>query len=110
MTKFEVLDRIVASYDPAMGGSGSKDFKSKFKKAKKDKKKKQAPSKAGVTDHAIVRYFERVMGLNVETVRKGLSKYCKKEDGSYFLDSGLVAVVKDGRVVTIEKKLTTKPY
>ena len=101
--QFEVIDRMLAGNDPSMGGSGTKDFKAKAKRLKQEKKKKQKPAEERVTEHAMVRYFERVMGVNTDVVRKGLAKYANKEDGSYFLASGLYVVVRDGKVVTINK-------
>jgi hypothetical protein len=97
--KSTLLDVLVKSIDPSK--KTTKEFKSRVKKMKKKVRQNKKEKPSYVTDHAIVRYVERVMGINTDVIRKGLSKYCDKEDGSYFLDSGINVIVIDGRVVTI---------
>jgi hypothetical protein len=59
-----------------------------------------------VTDHAVIRYLERVNGLNIEEIRKdilssGLIKFgIEYGSGKYSLN-GFTAVLRDGKVVTI---------
>lgn len=66
------------------------------------------PPEHPVTDHALVRYFERVLGLDVEAIRltiltpqqESLARSgvgCKLE-----LAPGITAVVHNGKVVTIK--------
>lgn len=56
-----------------------------------------------VTDHATLRYIERVMGLDVEAVRQRVAKICRgvktakcvKADGfDFILKQGVVITVK----------------
>lgn len=62
-----------------------------------------------VTDHAVIRYIERVMGIDVGRIRDKISggevARCAKTigDGRYPVEKGVKAVVKGGKVVTIIK-------
>lgn len=60
-----------------------------------------------ITDHAIVRYAERVLGLNVEEVKLAIAAKAAPMaftlgDGSYPVGHGCVAVVKNKTVVTVK--------
>lgn len=61
----------------------------------------------GVTDHAVLRYLERVHGVDVESVRRAILTPENKalikrlKNGKFPLGHGLIAVVKDEVVVTI---------
>lgn len=77
----------------------------KFEKFTKPKKKfKHEPT---VTDHALVRYFERVLNLDVEAIRETILTKDQLADiktGFGFnlkLAPGITAVVRNGKVVTI---------
>lgn len=58
-----------------------------------------------ITDHALVRYLDRVLLIDVEKVRDDLTTYMAendyKEDGVYKLGNGAYAVVTDKSVKTI---------
>lgn len=68
-------------------------------------------AKIHVTDHAIIRYFERVLGLDLTDIRKELSSakinkmYSTLGDGKYPLEqgNGARAVVVDNTVVSVVK-------
>jgi hypothetical protein len=62
----------------------------------------------GVTDHAIVRYLERVEGRDIETIKKTITAEAEKAyptlgDGEYPIKPGCrcTAVVRNSTVVTI---------
>lgn len=56
-----------------------------------------------VTEHAIIRYMERAMGLDLAQVKEQiLTGVPKVGNGKFPLTCGLKAVVKDGSVVTVE--------
>lgn len=70
----------------------------------------QAPAYIRVTDHALVRFLQRVGGLDIEAVREALTTSLKRAqvvaDGvgkrNYnVLADGIVYVVRDGVVVTV---------
>jgi chromosome segregation ATPase len=60
-----------------------------------------------VTDHAIVRYFERVEGVNIKDVKKKiLTDKVKTQinalgSGEFPLGSGVRVVVRDNQVITV---------
>jgi hypothetical protein len=60
-----------------------------------------------VSDHAIIRYMERKLGLNLDDLRKEISDinleaYAQLGDGNYPLQAhDARAVVKDGVIVTV---------
>lgn len=71
-------------------------------------KRPQPPAKHTVSDHALMRYFERVLGLDIEAIRSGIltaeqdalvrsGVECKVK-----LANGIYAVAKGGVVVTIK--------
>lgn len=60
-----------------------------------------------VSDHAIVRYMERVADMDIESVKQGIVERIEGSvraigAGKFPLGDGLQAVVKDNVVVTIE--------
>ena len=63
-----------------------------------------------VTDHAVVRYLERVMGLNIQQLRCDILPAptarlaMQMGNGKYPLGNGARAVVYDKKVVSIVKK------
>lgn len=73
-----------------------------------------------VTDHAIVRYLERMQGIDVEAIKKEMiglvpEGYAKDESGQYVDiidvgDDGLSFVIRDNLIITVrpsdEKMLT----
>lgn len=59
-----------------------------------------------VADHAIIRYVERALELDICAIKEELKQkidpnYKILGDGKFPIGSGLKAVVKDGKVVTI---------
>ena len=62
-----------------------------------------------VTDHAVIRYLERVMGVDIGAVKRKISGgavvKCASAigDGRYPIEPGVKAVVRGGKVVTIIK-------
>mgnify|MGYP000288406981 CR=1 FL=1 len=60
----------------------------------------------GVTDHAVIRYLERIEGMNIEKIRsdirskiKDMVKVCG--DGRYPLGDRFQAVVENRMVITV---------
>lgn len=68
-------------------------------------------AKVRVSDHAIVRYFERVLGLDLTDIKNELSSerincmYSKLGDGKYPVDqgTGVRAIVVNNTVVSVVK-------
>lgn len=65
-------------------------------------------TKLTVSDHAIVRYLERAMGIDTSLIAEKIlaevnAAVTAMGDGKYALSSGETAVVKDGTVVTVTK-------
>ena len=66
------------------------------------------PDEVEVTDHAIVQYLRRVMGINIdELVAKILNKEARTPpgalgDGEYGCAEGHRLVIKDNKVVTVK--------
>ena len=59
-----------------------------------------------VTDHAVLRYLQRVAGVDIEKLREEIKKETSLAggvlgSGKYMIGGGFRAVVSDGRVVTI---------
>jgi hypothetical protein len=54
-----------------------------------------------VTDHAFVRYFERVLDCNIEEIRKNIISELKKNPDIIF---GFKTTVKDNTLITILPK------
>lgn len=60
-----------------------------------------------VTDHAVIRYIERVLGIDCAVIRERIAHDRLRQahavlgDGSYGVGSGHEAVVRDSRVVTV---------
>lgn len=69
--------------------------------------------KVAVTDHAVLRYMERVMGIDVEAVRakilaEGRDKMAQKMVNCNLpVAPGMVALVRNGVVVTIRPRPAT---
>lgn len=65
---------------------------------------KSAPS---VTDHAVLRYIQRSRDIDIDAIRREILnnnvENCIENlgDGKYPIESGIVAVVKDKKIVTI---------
>jgi len=62
-----------------------------------------------VTDHALVRYIERVHGYNLDPIRQMLLSpavvtACKLGSGNVILEGGHKAVVRDGKVISVLPK------
>lgn len=59
-----------------------------------------------VTEHALVRYMERVKGIDVEAYRREIARIAARADdhdgASAVLKDGFRYVLVDGRVVTVE--------
>lgn len=61
-------------------------------------------SRPTITDHAILRYCERLLGFDLELIRGQILKSIPADkliDGKYPLIEGGKAVIKNKRVVTI---------
>ena len=62
----------------------------------------------GITDHALVRYLERVTKFDLDYVRREMLDRIKVRnlavDGDYRITPKHVAVVKNGLVVTVKEK------
>lgn len=62
-----------------------------------------------VSDHAVIRYLERVKGIDIDAVRKEIvnqqlvTNYTMLGDGELPLSDSVRAVVKHGTVITIIK-------
>ena len=71
--------------------------------------KRELETGVDVTDHAVIRYIERVMGIDVAELRRriagGTVTKCAGVigDGRYPVEPGVKAVVRGGKVVTIIK-------
>lgn len=63
--------------------------------------------KLPVSDHALIRYMERIMGLDLENLRSEISNvnvsaYKQLGDGNYPIHNVKArAVIKDGIIVTV---------
>ena len=59
-----------------------------------------------ITDHAVLRYLERVKGLDVETARRDIAKTMEVAEGhdtaSGVTSNGFRYVIYDGALVTIK--------
>ena len=61
-----------------------------------------------ITDHALIRYFERILGVDLTEIKKKLTAEVggvavKLGDGKYPLSEGGQAVVLNNKIVTITK-------
>jgi hypothetical protein len=64
-----------------------------------------------VSDHAVLRYLERVSEIDIDTIRKNIAKQIKVKDGKVLIENNsCFAVVDDGIVTTIYKAKNTKPH
>lgn len=74
---------------------------------KKPRKKRKAPERHVISEHALVRYMERVLGLDMEAIRETIltpeQKLMIRELRTLKLPlgGGVTAKVVDGVVVTI---------
>lgn len=70
-------------------------------------KKKTSDIEPYVTDHALLRYMERVMGIDVERVRKEIMteerKAVIKSGCNSFTSNGFRYVLKNRAIITILK-------
>jgi len=61
-----------------------------------------------VSDHAVLRYLERVQGISVETAREFIADQCQGQEeyksGTVFVGAGHYARITNGVVVTVVKK------
>lgn len=59
----------------------------------------------GISDHAVVRYMERRMGVDIQAVRKEIvalgrnRKYIESSDGHYDIGDGMTMVIPQGSIV-----------
>ena len=65
------------------------------------------PKPLTVSDHALVRYMERISGLSLDNLRTEIltevnSFYISLGDGQYPVNTRFKAVVKSGNIVTIK--------
>lgn len=55
-----------------------------------------------VSDHAVIRYMERVLNLDVEGVRQRIADTCRgAETGRAVKAEGHVFIIRDGTVITV---------
>lgn len=70
----------------------------------------KAPSIAivcGATDHAVLRYLERVMGLDIATIRAEVARIGQlgvDHDAPVVISGGHKFIVEQGRVITVLSK------
>ncbi len=62
-----------------------------------------------ISEHAIIRYIQNVLGIDIETINEKikvdvLKSYKNMGDGLYPLEDGCKARIKNGNVVTIIEK------
>lgn len=73
-----------------------------------------------VTDHAVIRYIERAMGIDAAAIRQGIADECKRWNhginGRFpIMDGHYYAAIEDGRVLSVlpkrryKKKKKAKP-
>jgi len=84
-----------------------KEIKSRIREAKKELYKREGDSLHCVTDHAIVRFLERVCGVDIEEVRATLEAVVigRKNDWcNVDIDESSIVVIVNGRAVTVKEK------
>lgn len=55
-----------------------------------------------VSDHAVLRYLERVLGVDVEQLRAAIAEACERHQGAPSVKAGGARfLMRDGRVVTV---------
>lgn len=80
-----------------------------LKKIEEEMKKLKNGNKIIVSEHAILRYLERTMGLDIKAIEKEiltdetLKQYRTLGNGKYPVENGCKAVIKDNVVITITK-------
>lgn len=63
-----------------------------------------------VTDHAVLRYLERVQGFDIEAVRRAIALKCKGATvARSVLSDGFSYMIKNGTVVTIRPTQAQNP-
>jgi hypothetical protein len=71
------------------------------------------PKKLWVSDHALIRYFERYVGLDIEKFKqefiKKVKKYVTDKNGRFKTPYGYI-VVKNAKVVTILTEEQAEQY
>ena len=69
-----------------------------------ERKLEKLSSGVSISDHALLRYIQRCMGIDIESIRSGLLNIVKNihvGDGKYILGAGMYAIMKDGVLATI---------
>lgn len=80
-----------------------------LKKIEEEMKKFKNGNKIIVSEHAILRYLERTMGLDIKAIEKEiltdetLKQYRTLGNGKYPVENGCKAVIKDNVVITVTK-------
>lgn len=70
----------------------------------KPKKAKHFPAPELVSDHAVLRYLDRAMGLDVDAIRQSIEATVKPflaEGVATVSKDGLAYIIRDGRVVSV---------
>ncbi len=97
--KMETLKRAVSD-------SQADYMKAKYEVERLVKKQIHLSQPLGVTDHALVRYMERVMDIDTEELRKELIAAVKEYHSTYgdgvFPYKGYEVVVKNNSIITIK--------
>lgn len=80
-----------------------------LKKIEEEMKKLKNGNKIIVSEHAILRYLERTMELDIKAIEKEiltdetLKQYRTLGNGKYPISNGCKAVIKDNVVITVTK-------
>lgn len=85
---------------------GLREINKKLKKKQKKIDGLQNNKEIKVTDHAVIRYLERVKGIDIQKIRKDICSTPQKQlkklgDGEYPMN-GHKIVVKNGTVITVK--------
>ncbi len=84
-----------------------KACKSRIREAKKELFKRDGDNLHCVTDHAIVRFLERVCDIDIDEVRATLEAIVvsrKKDWCNMDIDGKSIVVIANGRAVTVKEK------
>ena len=112
-------DRLLLSSQAISGAGGWRsgefnDSRRYLKKAKKNLKalkrlKEKNKGEIEVSDHTIVRYLERIKGVDVESIKSEIKSFIGQRfvgDAHYPINSDFVLVVRNNTIITISPKST----
>ena len=108
------LTELIDSFDRSLKHSVGEQRKRLAKKQRFLKKKLKSMEKEiarlensnGVSDHAIVKYVERILGINVNLIRDRLSELIPDDYDEHLVsfDSEFCAVINNKVVITVRPK------